>query len=152
MICEEEVWEACVAGGRIQGCRWGILRNWFLFSSSSSSCSSSQTRSKPRNWPPSASPRIISWRCHRASQAPQIAAPLTQQRALSAAAIIFPVDFRDGDKNPTPQQLEQPDVQFEPAVKRLSNCLLGTFLLLGVCLQGPENHPHCPVSEQNILF
>ena len=64
----------------------------------------------------------------------------------------FPADFRDGGKNPTPQQLEQPDVQFEPAVKRLSNCFLGIFLLLGICLQGPENHPHCPVSEQNILF
>ena len=64
----------------------------------------------------------------------------------------FPADFRDGGKNPKLQQLEQPDVQFEPAVKRLSNRLLGTFLLLGVCLQGPENHPHCPVAEQNILF
>ena len=64
----------------------------------------------------------------------------------------FPADFGDGSKNPTPQQLEQPDVQFEPAVKRLSNCFLGIFLLLGICLQGPENHPHCPVSEQNILF
>ena len=32
----------------------------------------------------------------------------------------FPADFRDGGKNPTPQQLEQPDVQFEPAVKRLT--------------------------------
>ena len=64
----------------------------------------------------------------------------------------FPADFWDVGKNPTPQQLEQPDVQFEPTVKRLSNCLLGTFLLLGVCLQGPENHPYCPVSVKDILF
>ena len=43
----------------------------------------------------------------------------------------FPADFWDVGKNPTPQQLEQPDVQFEPAIKKTLQLFTWNFSSFG---------------------